>query len=448
MPVPIFMDKERKNRIMKKLFAMLLVAVMLLTCSALAEFDKSIPDGTEFTFWHSFTGDNEATLTKQINEFMAENPGIKVNAQYIGGYNQIHTELASANAANAGVPALAVINVPRLTSYCKDKLVEDLNPFIEAFADEINFDDFYPGMTDMMQNGGYQAALPFGQSGQIFYYNKTLMKEMGIEFPTKMEDFGDWLKKVYEYTGKTVLDVCGNDNAYFYCLFTNADAYMIDVATNTTGLAGDNALNLIKDIRSWVDAGYIKWVDTDVANTLKLDFTSGQCSAVLYTSSVYANYKKTAGNGDNGVVFEVGIGNQPVGISGRNEQYVAGATMIIPSNSVNTQAQKNAAFKLICYLTAPEHQLEWVHTSSYYVTRKSASEDPQYAEAYAAVLADLPEMEVLDLNQYVAKTKHELFDKCGDIFEQYMSEIMNNGMDPEEGWEIMCEEINDTLADK
>ena len=34
------------------------------------------------------------------------------------------------------------------------------------------------------------------------------------------------------------------------------------------------------------------------------------------------------------------------------------------------------------------------------------------------------------------------------FFENYMSEIMANGMDPEEGWEIMVEEINDTLADQ
>ena len=60
----------------------------------------------------------------------------------------------------------------------------------------------------------------------------------------------------------------------------------------------------------------------------------------------------------------------------------------------------------------------------------------------------LPEMAVVDLNSYVAKTKHSLFDKCGDIFENYMSEIMTNGMDPEEGWELMVEEINDTLADQ
>ena len=170
MTVAIFMDKERKNRNMKKLFAILLVAVMLLTCTALAEFDKSIPDGTEFTFWHSFSGVNEEVLKKQVEEFEALT-GYKVDLQYIGGYNVIHTELASANAAGSGVPALTVINVPRLTSYTTDKLVEDLNPYIAAWPDEINFDDFYPGMTDMMQNGGYQAALPFGQSGQIFFYN-------------------------------------------------------------------------------------------------------------------------------------------------------------------------------------------------------------------------------------------------------------------------------------
>ena len=122
--------------------------------------------------------------------------------------------------------------------------------------------------------------------------------------------------------------------------------------------------------------------------------------------------------------------------------------MIIPSADCNTQAQKNAAFKLICFLTNPVQQLEWATTSSYYVTRKSASTDPQYAEAYNALLTKLPEMAVLDLNSYVAKTKHELFDRCGDVFEKYMSEIMANGMDPEEGWEIMVEEINDTLADQ
>lgn len=433
---------------MKKLFAIVLAMLMLLSCTAFAEFDPTIPEGTSFVFWHSFTGANEETLLKQIAAFEAANPGIDVQEQYIGGYNVIHTELASANAAGVGVPALSVINVPRLTSYATDNLVEDLDPYIEAFADEINFADFYDGMVDMMRNGDHQTALPFGQSGQIFYYNKTLLKEVGVEFPTKMEDMDAFLEKVYNHTGKTVIDIHGTDNAYFYCLFTNMGCFMIDTETNTTGLASEKALELIKKLREWVDKGYIKWVINDVGNTLLLDFTSGEAAACLYTSSTYANYKQKAETGANGATFEVGIANQPYGDYGTNHQYVAGATMIIPSADCNTQAQKNAAFKLICFLTNPVQQLEWATTSSYYVTRKSASTDAQYAEAYNNLLAKLPEMAVLDLNSYVAKTKHELFDRCGDIFENYMSEIMANGMDPEEGWEIMVEEINDTLADQ
>ena len=261
-------------------------------------------------------------------------------------------------------------------------------------------------------------------------------------------DCGSVCGMIYNATGKTVIDIHGTDNAYFYCLFTNMGCFMIDTETNTTGLASEKALELIKKLREWVDKGYIKWIINDVGNTLMLNFTSGESAACLYTSSTYASYKQKAETGANGVTFEVGIANQPYGDYGTNHQYVAGATMIIPSADCNTPAQKAAAFKLICFLTNPAQQLEWATTSSYYVTRKSASTDPQYAEAYNGLMAKLPEMANVDLNSYVAKTKHELFDKCGDVFEKYMSEIMANDMDPEEGWEIMVEEINDTLADQ
>ena len=273
---------------MKKLVALVLAALMLFACTALAEIDPSIPTDqtTEIVFWHSFTGDDEAALLAQIEAFQAEYPYIAVKPQYIGGYNDIHTELASANAAGVGVPALCVINVPRLTSYAKDDVVEDLNPYIEAFADQINFADFYDGMTTAMNNDGKQTALPFGQSGQIFYYNKTLLSELGVTFPEKLEDMDAFLKTVSEATGKPALEIHGADNAYFYCMFCNLGAYMIDVDTNTTGLDAEVALDLIKRIRSWVDAGYVKWVDTDVGNTLRLDFTSGATASVLYTSSL------------------------------------------------------------------------------------------------------------------------------------------------------------------
>ena len=165
----------------------------------------------------------------------------------------------------------------------------------------------------------------------------------------------------------------------------------------------------------------------------------------MFESQFVANVAEAMVKAEEQAIISGSGSGQPMGIT--NYQFVAGATLILPSCECNTQAQKNAAFLLASYLTAPKQQLEWATVSSYYVTRKSASTDPQYAEAYQALLDKLPETSVIDLNSYVSKTKHPLFDKCGDVFENYMSEIMNNGMDPEEGWEMMVEEINDTLAD-
>ena len=435
---------------MKKILALLMAVMLLVSCTAFAELDTTINEGEEILFWHTFNGTNEELLTAQVAAFTAET-GIKVNMQYItGGYNGVFTELNAARIAGVGVPALTVINVPRLTSFTEDEVVVDLTPYIEAFADEINVDDFYDGMVDMMQNGGYQAALPFGQSGQVYFYNKTLLDEMGISFPTKMEEMDEFLQKVYEYTGKPALEIWADDNAYSYPMFTNEGCFLIDVESNTTGLRDEKALALIKKIRNWVDNGWVKWISESSSKTLLPDFTSKACACILATSSSYANYKATAESGKNcedGIGFEVGIGNQLYGSAGTNVQYVAGATLIIPNSDSTTQSQKNAAFKLICYLTNPTQQIAWATTSSYYVTRKSASTDPAYAEAYAGLLEALPAVETLDLNSYVAKTKHSLFDTCGDIYENYMSQIMNNNMDPEEGWQQMCDEIDDTLAD-
>ena len=68
---------------MKKLLALVLAALTLLTGAAFAEIDPTIPTDTttEITFWHSFNGDDEAVLIKQIEAFQTEYPYIKVNAQ-------------------------------------------------------------------------------------------------------------------------------------------------------------------------------------------------------------------------------------------------------------------------------------------------------------------------------------------------------------------------------
>lgn len=426
---------------MKKILAILLLAVLMLGLlpTAMAETNPYLYDGSDvtITYWHSFSNDDYVGVINQIIEdFQAKYPNIHVNAEYIGSYNDIHTALASANAAGVGLPTVATINVPRLTSYAVDNMVDDLTPYFSA--NSMTMDDYYDGMIDMMNINGIQTALPWGQSGQIFYYNKSVIcDQLGLTFPATWDEMDAYVNTVYEKTGKPAFSVVANDNAYFYCLFTNQNAFMIDGDYGTkTGLDTDAAKALIKQLQTWAQEGKIQWLYTDAGNTAKLNFTTGETMGVLYTSTLYGTYMKNS-------QFEVGIALPPKGET--QNHYVAGATLIMPR--LNDQMQKNAGFLFMEFMTHTEYQLKWAAATSYLPTRKSAVAD---TAAYEEYLKGVPELRnILDhLDLYVAKTKSPLFDKCGDIFEDLMAQICNEGMDAEEGWQQLVDEINDCLSDQ
>ena len=78
-----------------------------------------------------------------------------------------------------------------------------------------------------MQVDGHQVAFPVMQSGQVAYYNADLLKELDITFPEKWEDMDAYLEKVFTATGKPAISLPEWDNAYFYPIYSNLNAYMI-----------------------------------------------------------------------------------------------------------------------------------------------------------------------------------------------------------------------------
>lgn len=423
---------------MKKFLSLTLALIMLLSTSlALAEgIDYSVTEPTEVVFWHSISNDaNIDLLNTMIEDFESQYPLIDIVPEYIGGYNVINTELVAVNAAGVGLPGVAIINVPRLANYGQSGIVEDLTPYIEATNYDLS--DFGPGFIDAMNVDGMQVAMPFMQSGQIFFYNKTVCEELNIAFPDQWEDMEAYCRTIYDATGKPAFTVLGADNAYFYCLFCNVGAYMINDDGVTTGLDKPEALDLIKQLYDWKQKGYIDWLVTDAANTGRLNFVTGETMGLLYTSTLYNNYKETAEG------FEVGIALPPKALT--QYHFVAGGTLIMPAK--NDQKIKNAAWEFIKFLTGTKYQLDWAMSTSYFPTRLSAMEP---SEKYTQYLELLPEMKnvVEHLEVYVKKTQHPLFDTCGDIFENNLAKIMVEGVDPDTGWAMLVEEMNDYLADQ
>lgn len=421
---------------MKRILALVLATMMLMSLtSGLAEVDYSVTEPINITFWHSISNDADIDLlTKIVKDFEASQDKITVTMEYIGGYNDINTNLVTVNAAGTGLPAVSIINVPRLANYVDGGLVEDLTPYIEA--NSYDLDDFGKGFIDGMNVNGVQAALPFMQSGQVFFYNKTATEANNLTFPTKWDEMEAYVKATFEATGKPAFTVLGADNAYFYCLFCNQGAFMINDDGLTTGLDSQATLDLILQLRDWKDKGYIDWLYTDAASTGRLNFTTGETMGLLYTTTLYNNYMAAS-------EFEIGIALPPAGIT--QNHFVAGGTLIMPAK--NDQATKNAAFQLMAWLAGPTYQLDWAMSTSYLPTRNSVQNDTEKYEKYLELL---PEMRVVveNLDKMAKKTQHPLFDTCGDIFEKNLALIMVDGVAPTEGWQNMVTELNDYLGDQ
>lgn len=421
---------------MKRTVSFLLAVLMLLCAgSAYAQDIYAVTAPINIVFWHSLSNEPDVELlTRMVKDFEATQPNVTVTMEYIGSYNAINEKLVSAHAAGTGLPGVAIINVPRLTSYAEGGLAEDLTPYIAANAYDTS--DFGAGFVDAMNVKGAQTALPFMESGQVFFYNKTVLDELGLTFPTAWADMDAYVKAVYEKTGKPAISILGYDNAYFYNLFVNVGAYMINEDGKTTGLDNPAAFDLIKQMAEWVDKGYVTWYySSDAASNAQAAFTAGETMGVLYTTTLYDDYKA-------GSNFEVSIALNPKAKTAYH--MVAGGTLIIPAK--NTQAVKNASFLLASFLAGPKYNVEWAKTTSYLPTRKSVVGTPEYEE----YLKTLPAMRIVveNLDLMVKKTQHALFDTCGDIFERDLSEMMLEDVDLEAGWHKMVDEINAYLADQ
>lgn len=427
---------------MKKLFSLVLAMLMILSvCPTLAEsINYDVTEPTKVIFWHTLNDEDDVKLLdKIVADFNAANEGlITVEPVFMTSYNNINTNLASANVAGVDVPGCAFINVPRLKAYADSGLIENLNPYIEHYG--VDMTDFVQGFLDAMAVDGAQVALPIMQSGQVAYYNADLLKELNLTFPTKWEEMPAYLEAVYAATGKPVITIPVWDNAYFYPIYSNLNASMINIAEDgkeTTGLDTEEALAVTKEMREWTDKGWISWADD--SSTCRAAFTSGDVGGImLYTTANYNNLQSKAD-------FTVGIAVPPAMATGKNCQLVAGGTFILPTN--NTQQVKNAAFKFMVHFTSAQYTLAFATATSYMPTHLSALEDAEGMKAYYEVLPAMTSV-IENLTAFEKKPQSAYFDSCGNIFESYIGQIMIEKIDVEEGWEMMIEEMNEYLADQ
>ena len=164
---------------MRKLSILAAVLVVAVGLSGAAQ--------VSITFWHAMSRHLGETLTVLVDKFMDENPDVKVDLIFQGGYGALQQKLIAAVAA--GEPPTLVQEYENWTTQWLDALVD-----LDLFLPQALLDDIHPSFAQEFD--GRVVTIPFNKSIVIFYYRPDLVPTP----PTTWEEYKAMIQKVAEDT--------------------------------------------------------------------------------------------------------------------------------------------------------------------------------------------------------------------------------------------------------
>ena len=433
---------------MKKLVALLLAVLLLMPTFALAATEYDVTEPITITWWHAHEDQLTEYLNYMVDKFNAENGmGITVEPVYIGSYGEINTQFIAAAAAGTGtVPALVTCNTSYPASYGKDGLCEVLDPYIDAF--DYDIEDFGEGLIASTSYDGEQIALPYLISTQVMYYNKTAADAEGIEMPKTLDEMEAFLEKATIFnedgTTKRYGTVFGGWDYWYYEMLYKNNGVMTVCEDGTTDVNSEKSVEITTKIKEWIDKGYAYYAyGTGASSNMRQLFWDGGAFSVFHTSSLYDTYVTQVAASEN--PFEVGMCWLPGGNDGESfKSEVGGAAILIPAAA--SQAEKNAAWQFLMFMTSPEINLYWADKTGYFPTRQSAKE----TEAYAEYLSRKPAMEsIIAMSSWInPRNQNPAYDACATLWRHALAQIFNEGAPIQETLDQLAAEIQETLDDQ
>lgn len=424
---------------MKRILVLTLVLCMLLPALSLAgEYEVTEP--ITIQWWHTHEEQYNGGIDYMLDKFHEENPNITVEPIYIGSYGDMNERLISAIAAN-DVPAICSSNTSYPAEYGASGICEILDPYIAASGYDVA--DFGEGLIAATSYDGEQTCLPYLISTQVMFYNMDQAEAEGIEMPKTMDDMEAFLEKatVFNEDGTTQRygTVFGGwDYWYYEMLYKNSGVEVILEDGLSTDLNGETSIAITEKIKEWIDKGYAYYAyGTEASPTMRQTFWDGNAFSVFHTSSLYDTYVANA-NG-----FEVGMAWLPGGTEGFKSE-VGGAVLLIPAKA--PQAEKNAAWKLMEFMTSPEINLYWADSTGYFPTRQSmygSAEVEEYLERKPAMKAVMDNIDLIN-----PRNNEPIYNTVAELWRHALAKVFIEGAPIEGTLNELADEVVETLEDQ
>lgn len=182
------------------------LSILLLLCisfSAVISAQAAEPVTIRFSTWDGGTA--LEGINKMVESFMAENPGIKVEVEYVADQ---YIPKMLAQIAGGSAPDIMQIGDVDIVRFAKEGYFEPLDAYFKDDPD-FSLDDFYASVIEIGTVDGSIYALPAGFSCDGLYYNKDLFDKAGLAYPTDDWTWDDMLEAarkltVIDESGRTV----------------------------------------------------------------------------------------------------------------------------------------------------------------------------------------------------------------------------------------------------
>jgi len=325
--------------------------------------DSAHEQGT-IDFWSNHPGLSKELEQKLSADFVAANPGTKVNVIDAGAnYEEVAQKF---NAALSGGELPDVLVISDVTWF-NLALNEAITPLDSMFAGAgVQTADYVDSLFADYAFKDQHFALPYARSTPLFYYNKEMWKASGLpdRGPRTWQEFAEWGPKLRSGVGADKAAVTISDGTdyldwYFQgMIWTFRGAYSKEWTPTFTD---PKSIEAGKFLQKMVADKFLR-----VATEPSSDFSAGIASGFVDSTGALGGVTETA-KFDFGTAFlpaPKGVPGCPTG----------GGGLAIPNNI--SDERKALALKFIDFITNTKNTVEFSQSTGYMPVRKSALKDP------------------------------------------------------------------------
>ncbi|WP_313254770.1 sugar ABC transporter substrate-binding protein [Stenotrophomonas sp.] len=387
-------------------------------------------DGTTLRFWAM--GREAEVVGELLREFEAENPGIHVEVQNIP-WTAAHEKLLTAYAAE-GLPDVCQLGNTWIAEFATLQALEPLQARADASA-VVDQADYFPGIWDTNVVEGQLVGIPWYVDTRLLFYRKDLLRQAGYDHPPRT--WAEWeqvnaaLKKLMGDKGYPVLMPLNEFEPQLSFALQQDDGLLRDHDTRGNFRSPGFRRTLAFYDNMFEQGWAPKMSETQISNVWD-EFFRG--FTAFYLSGPW-NIREFRQRQPPGLDGEWGTTPLP-GPDGPGAGIAGGTSLVV----FRASQKKEAAWKLIEFLSRPDIQQRFYTVIGDLPPRRSAWQSPELTDdPLTAAFAD-------QLERVKPTPKVLEWERIAQQMRVVTEQVVRGGLPQDKAVEQLDQQVDEILA--